>query len=315
MLRNKKILILGGRGFVGKNLLSKIDHHENSITIVSRKYFLSNTDIILNDLTLYNKKIMKLFSNFDVIFNCSGEIRNIKKMKNLHVNSQKKIINYLSKECIRKRKKVKWIQLSSIGVFGFDNFHKNNFISENTKKNPSNYYEKTKLQSEEILIQGSNKYLEYIILRPSTIYGKDMKSNFIQKLNYFIKKKLFFYINSKDSIFNLIHVSDVVDALILCAKSNIKNQSFNLSCNYKIREIVKVICKHNKLKEPFLVINEKMIKFIIKLFGKFFNLSLNERIIKILTSQKNFDSTKIKNLLKFEPKKKLYEGITEVLNK
>ena len=37
MLKNKKILILGGSGFVGKNLLSKINLYENSVTIISRK--------------------------------------------------------------------------------------------------------------------------------------------------------------------------------------------------------------------------------------------------------------------------------------
>ena len=60
------------------------------------------------------------------------------------------------------------------------------------QKNPGNYYEKSKLKSEEILIKGSNEYLEYIILRPSTIYGIGMKSNFIEKLNYYIKKNFSF---------------------------------------------------------------------------------------------------------------------------
>ena len=313
MLRNKKILILGGKGFVGKNLLSKINHKENSITVLSRRYFSSNAKIILGDLTSHDEKIFKSFINYDIIFNCSGELKDSKKMEILHVKSQKRIISHLSKECLRKKKKIKWIQISSIGVFGFDNIYKNNLIDENSKKNPGNYYEKSKLKSEEILIKGSNEYLEYIILRPSTIYGIGMKSNFIEKLNYYIKKKFFFYINSKDTIFNLIHISDVSDALILCAKNNIKNQSFNLSCNYRISEIVQIICKYNKLNEPALILNEKMVKFFLKFFGKFINLSLNERIVNILISKKIFDSNKIKKSLKFEPKKNLYEGITEIL--
>lgn len=315
MLRNKKILILGGKGFVGKNLLSKINHKENSISIISRKYFSSNAKIILGDLTILNKKIMKSFIDYDIIFNCSGELKNIKKMEALHVKSQRKIISYLSKECLRKRKKVKWIQVSSVGIFGFNNISKNDYINEHSEKNPSNYYENSKLQSEEIIIRGSNKYLEYIILRPSTIYGKGMRSDFIQKLNYYIKKRFFFYISSKNAIFNLIHINDVSDALILCAKNNIKNQTFNLSCNYRIREIVKIICKHNKLNEPILVINEKMMRFLIKVLSKFLNLNLNDRIVNILVSKKFFESTKIKKILKFEPKMNLQEGLIEVLEK
>ena len=205
--------------------------------------------------------------------------------------------------------------MSSIGVFGFKNKNENIVIDEESIKNPSNYYEKTKLESEKILILGANNFFEYIILRPSTIYGKDMKSDFIFKLNHFIKRGLFFYINSKETLFNMIHIKDVCDALILCAKKSKKNQDFNLSCNYELKEIVKIICEFNKIKQPRFVFRKNFVNFIIKFLRNIINLSLNERIVDILSSKKIFKSSKIENLLGFKSSKKLKEGIIEVLNK
>jgi len=314
MIRNKKILILGGRGFVGKNLLSRIDCTQNSVTVISRKNFFSKAKIIIADLTSDHFKINNLI-NFDIIFNCSGELKDKVIMDQLHIKAQKKMISFLSKECLRKKKKIRWVQVSSIGVFGFKNKNENIVIDEESIKNPSNYYEKTKLESEKILILGANNFFEYIILRPSTIYGKDMKSDFISKLNHFIKRGLFFYINSKETLFNMIHIKDVCDALILCAKKSKKNQDFNLSCNYELKEIVKIICEFNKIKQPRFVFRKNLVNFIIKFLRNIINLSLNERIVDILSSKKIFKSSKIENLLGFKSSKKLKEGIIEVLNK
>ena len=58
-----------------------------------------------------------------------------------------------------------------------------------------------------------------------------------------------------------------------------------------------------------------MMRFLIKVLSKFLNLNLNDRIINILVSKKFFESTKIKKILKFEPKMNLQEGLIEVLEK
>ena len=190
MIKNKKILILGGNGFIGKSLLSKINHLENSISIVSRKKFLSKYKIITGDLINDCEKLKKLFLDFDIIFNCAGELQDEKEMKKLHIDSLTNIVEFLSTESLKEKKKIKWIQVSSIGVFGFSK--KEEYIDENSLKNPSNYYEKTKLASEQIIINSANEYFEYIIMRPSTIYGIGMKSNFIFRLSGYIKKNFFF---------------------------------------------------------------------------------------------------------------------------
>ena len=64
MIKNKKILILGGNGFIGKSLLSKINHLENSISIVSRKKFLSKYKIITGDLINDCEKLEKIIFRF-----------------------------------------------------------------------------------------------------------------------------------------------------------------------------------------------------------------------------------------------------------
>lgn len=312
MLKNKKILILGGSGFVGKNLLSKINLYENSVTIISRKNFVSKAKLIIADLIIDTDKLKKLFIEYDIIFNCSGELSNEDKMNELHVKSLSKIIDFLSKFCLKNHRKIRWIQVSSIGVYGFDK--KKALIDENSEKNPSNYYEKTKLSSEKIIINGANAYFEYIILRPSTIYGRGMKSDFIQKISQYLKKKIFFYINSKDSLFNLIHIDDLSKALILCSQDQVKNEDFNLSCNYELKEIIKIICILKNVKEPKIVINEKIIRYLVKFLNIFINLPLNQRIIDILISQRDFKIDKIKNHLGFEPHTKLYNGLKDVLD-
>lgn len=312
-MQNKKILILGGSGFVGKNLLSKINQNENSVSIVSRKKIFSKYKVIVGNLINDHEKIKKSFFDFDIIFNCSGELKDQEKMKKLHVDALSKIASFLSSECLKKKKKIRWIQLSSIGIFGFN--RKKEDIDENSLKDPSNNYEKTKLASEEIIINSANEFFEYVILRPSTIYGIGMKSDFIFRLSRYIKKNFFFYIGSKESLFNLIHIDDVSDALLMCARDNVQNEIFNLSCNYKLNEIIKIICSYNKIKEPKIVLNEKVVRFLVKFIEKFVNVSLNQRIIDILVSQRNFKMDKIKNSLGFKPKINLYDGLNEVLRK
>ena len=49
-----------------------------------------------------------------------------------------------------------------------------------------------KLISDNVLIENKNEFFEYNILRPSTIYGKNMKSEFLKNLSYYLEKKLFF---------------------------------------------------------------------------------------------------------------------------
>ena len=101
----------------------------------------------------------------------------------------------------------------------------------------------------------------------------------------------------------------------MCARDNVQNEIFNLSCNYKLNEIIKIICSYNKIKEPKIVLNEKVVRFLVKFIEKFVNVSLNQRIIDILVSQRNFKMDKIKNSLGFKPKINLYDGLNEVLRK
>ena len=190
MIKNKKILILGGNGFIGKSLLSKINHLENSISIVSRKKFLSKYKIITGDLINDCEKLKKLFLDFDIIFNCAGELQDEKEMKKLHIDSLTNIVEFLSTESL-KEKKLNGYKLAVLEFL--DLVKKEEYIDENSLKNPSNYYEKTKLASEQIIINSANEYFEYIIMRPSTIYGIGMKSNFIFRLSGYIKKNFFLY--------------------------------------------------------------------------------------------------------------------------
>ena len=91
-------------------------------------------------------------------------------------------------------------------------------------------YSIAKRKSEELLINFKSKSnIEKIIIRPSLVYGKNMKGN-LNLMMRFIKKGLFPPLPDIDARKALVHVDDVARAILfLSKKQNLNNEIFCLT--------------------------------------------------------------------------------------
>ena len=157
-----KILLTGAEGQLGNCLFYKLNEFFNVFS--SSKNGNNKSKINKLDITdsAEVEKNINLF-NPNIIINCAA-ITNVdfcEKNKSIcydvNVNGLKNLIKYSDKE-------TKIIHISSDYVYDGEN----NSYDETLAPNPINYYGKTKLESENILI-GSRR--SYIIIRPSTLYS------------------------------------------------------------------------------------------------------------------------------------------------
>ena len=84
------------------------------------------------------------------------------------------------------RKKIKWIQLSS----GCIRLSKKAIIDEFAVENPNNLYEETKVKSDQLI---KRVWFKFTILRPSIVFGNEMKSTLLKDLSKTLKKDYFLY--------------------------------------------------------------------------------------------------------------------------
>ena len=132
--------ISGGAGFVGSALLKhliKLDKVKEIRVIVNKTSIESNPKVRIIRVNLLddNFQLFDFFKNLDVFFHCAAEIHNKDQMYKLHVKSLQKMLSQ------NKNINLRWIQLSSVGVYG--PIYENNVV-EDTDFNPVNEYERTK---------------------------------------------------------------------------------------------------------------------------------------------------------------------------
>ena len=139
MSKKKKILILGGEGFIGRNLYNKLKINYSVTKFGSRKD--KSKYINLKNLKNLNK-------NFDFIVNCAGDSE-VKKSYNNNLNNDKKIISEITKYLYLYQTQSKLIHISSASVFG------NSIKSKKLK--PISPYAVRKLSSEKLLQTFSKK--------------------------------------------------------------------------------------------------------------------------------------------------------------
>ncbi|MEK6856863.1 MAG: NAD(P)-dependent oxidoreductase [Nanoarchaeota archaeon] len=229
-----KILVTGASGFVGRNLLDKLENYE--VNVLSRKKIPAK-DVKVFTGDLFEKEILAEASKVDVVVHLAGIVKgNVVK-----VNYQGTM--NLVDACVANKIK-KFIFVSSYNAI------------LDTK------YGKSKKAAEEYI---KNSGLDYIILRPTVIYGRSNNKD-LETLISILRKFSIALIpgNGKMKLQPLL-VDDLINVLLKIIKTDKKNKTYFLGGEVlSLNEIVDKICK---------VLSKKPVKinipgFIIRILDK-----------------------------------------------
>jgi nucleoside-diphosphate-sugar epimerase len=291
MTSNKVIAITGGTGFIGKLLLDAHIANKDDVRILSRNKKLNydNVKFFQGDLTIPgNEKILEEFTQgVDILYHCAGELYKESSMEDLHVLGTERLINSANGRVKR------WVQLSSVGAYGA---YREGIINSHLLDNPNGLYETTKSQSDKLV---KNSGIDFVILRPSIVFGTSMPNHSLLKLAEIIRQKRFFYIGH-DAIANYVEVKDVVNAMLLCGKNlEASGKTYILSNNINLEHMIDSLAEGLGVKAPVLHIPEIIIRTLVLILGKFKGFPLTESRLNALTKKCYYDSSAIERELGF----------------
>jgi nucleoside-diphosphate-sugar epimerase len=301
-----KILIVGGAGFIGTVLASKLLKKNYPVTILDKLIYdhkimqknfknQKNLNFVLGDICDLNTQI-KIIKEIDIVVYlaeivgdpaCSAKPEDALKTNYLSVLSFANLCSHLAIE--------KFIYTSSCSVYGLDN--NNKLLNEKSNLNPVSHYARIKIMSEKALLSSANNNFKPTILRLGTVFGPSKRMRFDLVVNTMSK---FAYFDNKIDIHGgnqwrpNIHVEDVADGIISIIKAknkNVGNQIFNLS--------------NDKL-------NLQIIQIAKKVKSVFKNAKLN--VIKTSSDSRDYKVTskKIKNKIGFVAKKSIENALKEI---
>ena len=260
-----KILVTGGAGFIGTELIQLINNKKNLIVVDIKKnkkilnkfkdlrikYVAGN----LND----EKFAKKIYKNTKLVYHLAG----ITKVPNtdINLNQRKEKIIYNNSVKIMNNL-VRNISKKTVVIFPsthlvYENCKKNRQkFHENSKTLTKLAYSKGKLECEKILKK--NK-INYRILRLGSVYGTTEKKRMFNLPNLFVlraKKNLNLKLYSSGiQIKSIVSVKDVANVMIFLTKNRFKRQLYHFVSEHIT---VKGIAEHcKKIKKNIKLIKTK----------------------------------------------------------
>jgi nucleoside-diphosphate-sugar epimerase len=301
----KLVAITGGTGFVGNELIKKCIAHGWHLRLLTRGNksipTSSQIEIFHGDLT-NTSDWSEFIKNVDVIINCAGVIEDKKNINAVNVEGSLRLLN----ASIGKVKR--WVQLSSAGVYGVP---EGKIINEKSSLLPKTPYEISKANFDNILNEVAIKNkLDFVILRPTIIFGSRMTNQSMFQLVRAIKRNIFFFIGSPGYFANYIHVNDVVNALMLSAvkPKNTKN-IYNISNKITIEKLIVIICQALYIPTPKLRLPLFIVKPLVIILGWLPFVSLTSSRLKALTSKTKYSTELIEKNLGFKFEVPLRDGL------
>ncbi len=315
----KKVIVTGGNGFIGSNLVNfLLKKNYFVINIDNNKYsngsYLLKKSISKNyrfyKLDINDKKIFSIFRKYkpDVLFNLAAEThvdRSIETPKDFIRSNILGTFNIL--EQIRKYKKklkknFRLVHISTDEVFG--DLKKNERSNEMYAYQPSSPYSASKASADHLIKSYVRTYkLNAVISNCCNNFGP---GQFPEKLiptlifNILNNQPLPIYGKGKNSR-EWIFVEDHCEGLLAIYKKGVAGESYNIGTNYNINNLnlTKLLLKIIKSKKMTIGKNVK-IQFVKDRPGHDFRYALN--------------SNKIRNKLKWYPKKKFKKGLEETFD-
>jgi len=322
MIKNKRVLVTGGSGFIGSHLCSELLKHKNKVMILNRG-MNGNTRLLIKKGALFiqgdvtdRASVDKAMKNVDIVFHLAAAFTNYKKQENyywnVNVSGTKNVLDAAVDHKVKR-----FVNCTTAGVLG----HVEQLpANENTPYNPCDIYERTKMESEKLGMRyHQEKGLPLTTIRPSGIYGPGDKRHLL--LFKTIQKGVFPFIGKRNKIRDMCYVDDLVRALILAAEKKEAVGKIYIVSNEQvtIEKLAKSIARIMGAKPIYVTIPVGPVVFIATIIEKVSKLlgispPLFRRRIGFFTEQRYVDSSKIRKELGYKPRinyetglKKTYE--------
>ena len=236
----KNILITGATGFVGQRLVRAIDVN---IKILSRKKQPDFETIICD---FEKRRIPNNAANdIDTVFHLAGlthDLRDASKIADLYYKVNVRAAVQLANLAVKSGVK-RFVFVSSVKAGG--NPPLAICANERDQRNAEDVYGKTKRKAELKLLEiGQVSGMHVSIIRPSLVYGPDVKGN-LQLMLSGIEKGWFPPLPETGNRRSMIHVDDLVRAILLVAEDGRTNGEIFIATDgipHSSRDIYNAMC-------------------------------------------------------------------------
>jgi UDP-glucose 4-epimerase len=238
-----KYLVTGSTGFIGNKLTKHLAEMKVLVRILSRKN-QSNYETVVCDL---QSDVIPddALDNIDTVFHLAGfahDMRDASKIADLYykvnVSATVQLANLAVKSGVKR-----FVFVSSVKAGG--NPPLGTCANEKDQKNTEDVYGKTKREAELKLLEiGKDSGMHVSIIRPSLVYGPEVKGN-LQLMLVGIKKGWFPPLPETGNRRSMIHVDDLVRAILLVSKDKRANGNIFIVTDgkpYSSREIYNTMC-------------------------------------------------------------------------
>ena len=218
----KKILILGGTGFIGYNLCLFFVKKKFEVTAIHKNKLLNKNKIskvrYLNiDLNNFNKLNIKIKNNFDYVINAAGYVDH----KSYKLGGEQIINNYFNSiknitKIVDGKNLKKFIQIGTSNEYGLlkSPQKESSICMPNTP-----YSLSRKISNDFLLMLNQSQNFPVIIFRVFLLYGPYQEEN--RLIPYIIKnlklnKKI--NITNKEFVRDFLHIDDFINLIYLSLK-------------------------------------------------------------------------------------------------
>lgn len=223
-----KILVSGGSGFLGINLIRRLlseNHEVVSLDIAPFNYSDSSRNLkIINGDIRNNSVVEKSFNGIDIVVHTAAALPlySQEDIYSTEVKGTRLLLQQAYKNKINR-----FIHISSTAVYGVPVHHP---IYETDNLIGVGPYGKAKIEAENLCLEYREKGLCIPILRPKSFIGPERLGVFALFYDWVKDAKNFPMIGSGNNHYQLLDVDDLCDSIIQCIKlpKNVVNDTFNI---------------------------------------------------------------------------------------
>jgi UDP-glucose 4-epimerase len=254
-LENKKILLTGGCGFIGKHVVKSLEGSNNELVILDKH---KEADVNV-DITNWNiLKAASDWSNIYLVYHLAALTSVVESFRNPRKTYEVNVLGTLNiLELCRIYDIKKMVFLCSY-LYGEPEYLP---VDEKHPIKPTNPYAMSKYLAEQLCKRYSEDYgLKCVVLKPFNIYGEGQSKHLL--FSTILTQMFNGRIVIKDPVpkRDYVYISDLIDAMIKSGDYNTEPfDIFNVGSgkSYSVKEIVDKLIAINKKRVSVTYLNER----------------------------------------------------------